>query len=81
MDKYVVQVFTGSKSMAGTDANVYINLFGERGDTGVRGLRKSQNMNKFEKGQVGSTGYMFACTVGFPRNAPNATQWFWTGAV
>lgn len=52
MDKYIVQVFTGSRSMAGTDANVYINVFGERGDTGIRQLRKSQNMNKFEKGQV-----------------------------
>ena len=52
MDKYVVQVFTGSKSMAGTDANVYINVFGERGDTGIRALTKSQNINKFEKGKV-----------------------------
>ena len=38
--------------MAGTDANVYVNVFGERGDTGIRALRKSQNMNKFEKGKV-----------------------------
>ena len=53
VEKYKVQVFTGSKSMAGTDANVYINVFGERGDTGVRALRKSQNFNKFEKGKVG----------------------------
>jgi len=52
VDKYVVQVFTGSKSMAGTDANVYINVFGERGDTGIRALTKSQNINKFEKGKV-----------------------------
>lgn len=52
MDKYLVQVYTGSRSMAGTDANVYINIFGDRGDTGVRALKKSQNMNKFEKGKV-----------------------------
>ncbi|XP_053384453.1 lipoxygenase homology domain-containing protein 1-like isoform X6 [Mercenaria mercenaria] len=52
LDKYLVQVYTGSRSMAGTDANVYINIFGERGDTGVRALRKSQNVNKFEKGKM-----------------------------
>ncbi|KAL4225451.1 Lipoxygenase y domain-containing protein 1 [Mactra antiquata] len=52
LDKYNVQVYTGSKSMAGTDANVYINIFGERGDTGVRFLTKSQNRNKFEKGKM-----------------------------
>ena len=54
MDKYLVQVYTGSKSRAGTDANVYINVFGERGDTGVRPLKQSKtNRNKFEKGKVG----------------------------
>ena len=57
VDKYVVQVFTGSKSMAGTDANVYINVFGERGDTGIRALTKSQNINKFEKGKVWNEDY------------------------
>ncbi|WAR01120.1 LOXH1-like protein, partial [Mya arenaria] len=52
LEKYKVQVFTGSKSMAGTNANVYVNIFGERGDTGVRFLKKSQNMDKFEKGKM-----------------------------
>lgn len=52
LDKYLVQVYTGSRSMAGTDANVYINIFGERGDTGMRFLKKSKNMNKFEKGKM-----------------------------
>lgn len=37
---------------AGTDANVYINIYGETGDTGERRLRKSNNLNKYEKGQV-----------------------------
>ena len=58
VDKYTVQVFTGSKSMAGTNANVYINMFGERGDTGVRALKKSQNFDKFEKGKVCMNGIM-----------------------
>ncbi|WAR20922.1 LOXH1-like protein, partial [Mya arenaria] len=52
LEKYKVQVFTGTKSMAGTNANVYVNIFGERGDTSVRFLKKSQNMDKFERGKM-----------------------------
>lgn len=37
---------------AGTDANIYINIYGENGDTGERPLKKSNNLNKFERGQV-----------------------------
>ncbi|XP_036382736.1 lipoxygenase homology domain-containing protein 1-like [Megalops cyprinoides] len=48
---YEVYVYTGSMWGAGTDANVYINIYGENGDTGERWLRKSNNLNKFEKGQ------------------------------
>lgn len=64
MDKYIVQVFTGSKSMAGTDANVYIDIFGERGDTGKRPLTKSQNINKFEKGKVSGALLITSLFVG-----------------
>lgn len=49
---YDVYVYTGTMWGAGTDANVYINIYGETGDTGERWLRKSNNINKFEKGQV-----------------------------
>lgn len=52
MNSYEVHVFTGTMWGAGTDANVYINIYGETGDTGERRLRKSNNLNKFEKGQV-----------------------------
>lgn len=45
-------MFTGTMWGAGTDANVYINIYGEIGDTGERRLRKANNLNKFEKGQV-----------------------------
>ncbi|KAM3842453.1 LOW QUALITY PROTEIN: lipoxygenase homology domain-containing protein 1 [Diretmus argenteus] len=48
---YEVHVFTGIMLGAGTDASVYINIYGEVGDTGERRLRKSNNLNKFEKGQ------------------------------
>jgi hypothetical protein len=32
--KYMVDVYTGNVRNAGTDANVFINIFGECGDTG-----------------------------------------------
>lgn len=32
--KYMVDVYTGGKSSAGTNANVFVNIFGECGDTG-----------------------------------------------
>lgn len=53
MIKYNVEVHTGKKSGAGTDANVFLDIFGEQGDTGERPLSKSKtNRNKFEKGNV-----------------------------
>ncbi|CAG5986167.1 unnamed protein product [Menidia menidia] len=51
LNSYEVHVFTGLMWGAGTDANVYINIYGETGDTGERQLRKSNNLNKFEKGK------------------------------
>ncbi|XP_019387226.1 PREDICTED: lipoxygenase homology domain-containing protein 1 [Crocodylus porosus] len=51
-NSYEVHVFTGTVWGAGTDANVYVNIYGEeKGDTGERHLKRSNNMNKFEKGQ------------------------------
>lgn len=52
VNSYEVHVFTGAMWGAGTDANVYINVYGEVGDTGERKLRKSNHLNKFEKDQV-----------------------------
>ncbi|XP_016373226.1 lipoxygenase homology domain-containing protein 1 [Sinocyclocheilus rhinocerous] len=48
---YEVHIFTGNMMGAGSDANVFINFYGENGDTGERPLRKSSNLNKFERGQ------------------------------
>ncbi|KAJ8339353.1 hypothetical protein SKAU_G00361390 [Synaphobranchus kaupii] len=48
---YEVHVFTGTMWGAGTDANVFINVYGEVGDTGERRLKKSNHLNKFEKGK------------------------------
>ena len=51
--KYKVHVFTGDVKGAGTDANVFITLYGEYGDTGERQLAKSETYsNKFERGNV-----------------------------
>ena len=52
--KYTVNVYTGNEKGAGTDANVFLTIFGDRGDTGERKLHKSEtHRDKFEKGQVG----------------------------
>lgn len=52
VNTYAVSVFTGGTMGAGTDAKVYVNIYGENGDTGERYLKSSNNLNKFEKGQV-----------------------------
>lgn len=53
MKTYVVDVFTGDVFGAGTNANVFITLFGEYGDSGEKKLLKSEtNMDKFERKQV-----------------------------
>ena len=50
--QYKVKVVTGDVLGAGTDANVFINMYGEFGDTGERRLKDSDNINKFERNQV-----------------------------
>lgn len=46
---YEVKVYTGDKSGAGTDANVFMILYGTNGDSGERELAKSDRTNKFER--------------------------------
>ncbi|XP_028915161.1 lipoxygenase homology domain-containing protein 1 [Ornithorhynchus anatinus] len=49
---YSVAIYTGDIPGAGTDANVFITIYGDLGDTGERFLGKSENsMNKFERGK------------------------------
>ena len=50
--KYEVTVMTGEYWNAGTEANVYMTIYGERGDTGVRQLYHSNQAQKFCMGQV-----------------------------
>lgn len=52
VNTYEVCVFTGNMLGAGADANVFINIYGKNGDTGERFLSNSDNINKFERGQV-----------------------------
>ncbi|XP_027494714.1 lipoxygenase homology domain-containing protein 1-like [Corapipo altera] len=49
---YEVHVTTGDLWNAGTEADVYISIYGERGDTGSRQLLRSQKSKKFLKGQT-----------------------------
>lgn len=52
---YKVSVMTGDVYGAGTDANVFLTIYGDQGDTGERKLSKSEtNSNKFERGAVRS---------------------------
>lgn len=52
---------TGDERGAGTDANVFLMIYGDQGDTGERQLSKSAtNKNKFERNQVISNCYLFA---------------------
>lgn len=51
--KYRVTICTGNVSGSGTDATVFLNIFGDLGDTGERLMITSKNnVNKFESGNV-----------------------------
>ncbi|KAJ6662119.1 hypothetical protein lerEdw1_012584 [Lerista edwardsae] len=54
--KYIVSVHTGDLWGAETFANLYVTLYGERGDTGVRKLHHSFNFSeeKFQRTKVDS---------------------------
>jgi hypothetical protein len=48
-----ISTVTGNVSGAGTDANVFIIVYGERGDTGEQKLSKSATYrDKFERGHT-----------------------------
>ena len=51
--KYKVSVVTGDVARCGTDANVFMTMYGQKGDSGERKLHTSEtHRDKFEKGQV-----------------------------
>lgn len=50
---YQIEVYTGSLENASTNANVYIDICADDGNTGRRALKKSlNNREKFAVGQV-----------------------------
>ncbi len=50
---FTVSVRTGDMNGAGTDANVFLTIYGDLGDTGERKLSRSESSgNKFERGAV-----------------------------
>ncbi|KAI3380663.1 hypothetical protein SNEBB_002301 [Seison nebaliae] len=53
LTNYTVCVFTGMKSGAGTNANVFMTIFGDKGDSGEFQLSESEtHKDKFEKGHT-----------------------------
>ena len=50
---YTIRVFTGDVRGSGTNANVFLTLYGENGDSGERKLSKSEtHVDKFERNQA-----------------------------
>ena len=49
---YQVHVYTSKMEGAATNGNVYITVYGERGDSGKRLLLTSNNDTKFRSGRV-----------------------------
>ena len=47
--QYKVSVYTGDKKGAGTDANVFITMFGENGDSGE--MKLDNTKNNFERNE------------------------------
>ncbi|XP_062987373.1 oxygen-regulated protein 1 [Elgaria multicarinata webbii] len=61
---YEISVYTGSNLGAETNSNVYITLFGNRGDSGKRKLQKSRTNNvKFQRDQT-DVFFMTAVSLG-----------------
>ncbi|XP_037833937.1 lipoxygenase homology domain-containing protein 1-like [Kryptolebias marmoratus] len=79
-NKYVVSVFTADLKGSGTDADVFINIFGEFGDTGER--RLDSDKNNFEKGtedkftiEAPNLGKIRKITIGH-NNKGSSAGWF-----
>uniref|UniRef100_A0AAY4CCW5 PLAT domain-containing protein n=1 Tax=Denticeps clupeoides TaxID=299321 RepID=A0AAY4CCW5_9TELE len=79
-NKYVVSVFTADTKGSGTDADVFINIFGELGDTGER--RLDNDKNNFERGtedkftiEAPNLGKVRKITIGH-NNKGSSAGWF-----
>ncbi len=57
---YNIRIKTGDRWQAGTDANVHMKLFGEKGDTDkIRLMSADNTKNKFEAGRIDKFTYEF----------------------
>lgn len=56
----LVCIFPG----AGTDANVFITIFGENGDSGTLALKQSANWNKFERNNTDTFNFPDMLSLG-----------------
>lgn len=78
-----MDIYTGDVFGAGTNANVFVTLFGELGDSGEKKLMKSQtHMDKFERNQMdrfpiqsADLGRLFKVHVRHD-NSSFSTNWF-----
>ncbi|XP_076420081.1 oxygen-regulated protein 1 isoform X5 [Peromyscus maniculatus bairdii] len=61
--KYEVYITTGELWNAGTVANVYLSVYGEKGDTGSRKLSRSKSALMFLRGQI-DTFFLEAVNLG-----------------
>ena len=61
--QYELYVRTGNKGAASLSDVIYATVYGARGDTGCRLLRKSNNQDMFNQGQVGETTFLSNCYV------------------
>lgn len=67
---------------AGTDANVFLTIYGDLGDTGERKLAKSENnKNKFERGQVVGSGFESKVSAGASVHESMSCFWVPGGQV
>ncbi|KAG9471796.1 hypothetical protein GDO78_022716 [Eleutherodactylus coqui] len=80
INKYIARVFTGSANGSGTDADVFLNLFGDNGDTGER--RLDNDRDNFEKGaedkftiDAPNLGKLRKITIGH-NNKGGSAGWF-----
>ncbi|KAL7976004.1 hypothetical protein Chor_011772 [Crotalus horridus] len=53
VNKYVVRVFTGDVNGSGTDADVFINIFGQNGDTEDKFTLDAPNLGRLRKITIG----------------------------
>ncbi|GAB0202683.1 hypothetical protein GRJ2_002733900 [Grus japonensis] len=84
INKYAIRVFTGEVSSSGTDVDVFINIFSEKGDTGVRKL--DNDKDNFKKGAedkftlVLNLGRLRKINIGH-NNKGSSAGWFLTKVI